>query len=96
MNCSQQPVVEAYQALYDLKLIARSKARKRRLEGNEYDLLLKFFEQKEQHRSTVIPYRDIFNISLTTCLRISEAPCVRIVVASVFHSNRQGAEVRYE
>ena len=77
MNCSQQPVVEAYQALYDLKLIARSKARKRRLEGNEYDLLLKFFEQKEQHRSTVIPYRDIFNISLTTCLRISEVTSLR-------------------
>ena len=77
VNCSQQPVIEAYQALYDLKLIARSKARKRRLEGNEYELLLNFFEQKEKHRSTVIPYRDIFNISLTTCLRISEVTSLR-------------------
>ena len=57
VNCTQQPVVEAYQALYDLKLIARSTTRKRRLEGNEYDRLLAFFEQKEKHRSTVIPYR---------------------------------------
>ncbi|HCL11543.1 MAG TPA: integrase, partial [Alteromonas sp.] len=72
VNCTQQPVVEAYQALYDLKLIARSTTRKRRLEGNEYDRLLAFFEQKEKHRSTVIPYRAIFKTSLATCLRISE------------------------
>ncbi|NKX19329.1 site-specific integrase [Alteromonadaceae bacterium A_SAG3] len=77
VNCTQQPVIEAYQALYDLKLIARSTARKRRLEGNEYDKLLAFFEQKEQRRSTVIPYRAIFKISLATCLRISEVTSLR-------------------
>jgi integrase len=72
VHCFQQPVVEAYQALYDLKLIGKSAPRSRRLENNEYDKLIKELSKKADHHCNLIPYVNIFKISLLTCLRISE------------------------
>lgn len=77
VHCNQQPVVEAYQALYDLKLIGKSTPRSRRLECNEYDKLLNELAKKAQHHCNHIPYVSIFKISLLTCLRISEVTSLR-------------------
>lgn len=77
INCNQQPVIDSYQALYDLKLIGKASARTRRLEANEYDILLEELAKKEHHHSNIIPYVDIFNISLLTCLRVSEVTSLR-------------------
>ena len=40
INVDDRPIVDAYPALHDLKLISRSNERERRLEGNEFERLL--------------------------------------------------------
>lgn len=77
VNCNQNCITESYQALHDLKLIGKSAQRERRLEGNEYDLLIGLFEKKQKHHCCKIPYSDIFLFSLDTCLRISEVTALR-------------------
>lgn len=72
INVDERPVIDAYPALHDLKLIARSKKRERRLEGNELVRLLVVLKEKENHHCCAIPYSDIFQISLLTCCRIGE------------------------
>lgn len=72
INADDRAIVAAYPALHDLKLIARSKKRERRLQGDELQLLLKELKKKEEHHACVIPYQDIFLISLLTCCRIGE------------------------
>lgn len=67
INVDERPVIDAYTALHDLKLIARSKKRERRLERNEFGRLLTVLKEKESHHCCHIPYADIFQISLLTC-----------------------------
>lgn len=77
VQCSEQAVIDSYQPLYDLKLIGKSKARDRRLEGNEYRLLEQTLVATEAHHCSQIPYVDILQVSILTCLRISEITSLR-------------------
>lgn len=72
VNTDERPVIDAYPALHDLKLIARSLKRERRLEKGEFERLMVELKNKEHHHCCVIPYADIFQISLLTCCRIGE------------------------
>ncbi|GAA6184910.1 site-specific integrase [Aliiglaciecola sp. NS0011-25] len=72
INITDQAVTEAYPALHDLKLISRSDRRERRLQGDEFQLLLTSLKRKESHPHCQIPYHDIFLLSILTCCRISE------------------------
>jgi integrase len=72
VNATETPVKEAYPALHDLQLIARSTKRDRRLTNNEIPTLLSALKEKEGHHSCIVPYADIFKISLLTCCRIGE------------------------
>lgn len=72
VNVDDRPIIDAYPALHDLKLISRSNERERRLEGNEFEILLDALKEKQQHHCCLIPYHDIFLISILTCCRISE------------------------
>jgi integrase len=72
INVDDRPIIDAYPALHDLKLIARSNERERRLESNEFELLLKELKKKQKHHCCIIPYHDIFLTSILTCCRISE------------------------
>ena len=72
INVDDRPIVDAYPALHDLRLISRSNERERRLEGNEFEILLDALKEKQQHHCCLIPYHDIFLISILTCCRISE------------------------
>lgn len=72
VNVSDQLIIDAYPALHDLKLVARSNQRERRLMGNEFQQLLEHLKIKELHRYCKIPYHDLFLLSIYTCCRISE------------------------
>ncbi|MBT1066146.1 site-specific integrase [Bowmanella sp. Y26] len=72
VNVDERPVIDAYPALHDLKLIARSARRERRLEQGEMQALLTELTNRSKHHCCIIPYVDIFRISLLTCCRISE------------------------
>lgn len=77
VSVDDRPVIDAYPALHDLKLIARSNKRERRLKGNELQQLLGELKSKEQHHCCIIPYSDIFLLSLLTCCRIGELCSLR-------------------
>lgn len=72
VNTNDHCIVAAYPALHDLKLIARSDKRERRLHGDELQQLLQELKKKEEHHACIIPYQDIFLISLLTCCRVGE------------------------
>lgn len=69
INVDDRPIVDAYPALHDLKLISRSNERERRLEDNEFEILLDALKVKQRHHCCLIPYHDIFLISIFTCGR---------------------------
>ena len=71
INVDDRSIVDAYPALHDLKLISRSNERERRLEKNEFEILLNALKEKQQHHCCLIPYHDLFLISILTCCRIS-------------------------
>ena len=67
-NC----VIMAYPALHDLKLISRSSIRDRRLQPSEFSMLIRGLKQRESHHCCKIPFSDIFEFSILTCLRVGE------------------------
>ncbi|MEZ9539497.1 tyrosine-type recombinase/integrase [Shewanella sp. 10N.286.51.B8] len=72
INIDDRPIIDAYPALHDLKLIARSNTRQRRLETDELQRLALALKEKENHHCCSIAYHDVFLISVLTCCRISE------------------------
>ena len=72
---SAAPIDEAMPLLIKLGLVARSKRRDRRLEGNEGKRLMAYF--KEQDKDAVIPMADIMDFALWTCRREGEICKVR-------------------
>ena len=72
---STAPIDEAMPLLTKLGLVARSKRRDRRLEGDEGRRLLAYF--KTQDKDAVIPMADIMDFALWTCRREGEICRVR-------------------
>lgn len=70
-------VIDAYAALHDLKLIARSNRRERRLEHSEQSQLLEQLRASEHHHASFLPLADLFELSLITCCRIGELCQIR-------------------
>lgn len=67
---STAPIDEAMPLLVKLGLVARSKRRDRRLEGDEGARLLAYF--KKQDEDAIIPMADIMDVALWTCRRQDE------------------------
>lgn len=65
-------IKESYSALKRLRLIGRSNQRQRRLVGNEQDFILEALKEYQTRQKVEIPYADLFEMSIITCLRISE------------------------
>lgn len=72
INASTQYHTEAIPVLINEKLIGRSAVRDRRPTKAELDLMLEGLKKREQHRSNIIPYSDILQISLLTAMRVGE------------------------
>lgn len=77
VNVSDTSVTHAYSALHDLKLIARSAKRCRRVSADEHSALLKEFQKMSLHHCNDIPYSALFMMSLITCCRIGELCALR-------------------
>jgi len=74
---NDQCVIDAYPSLHDLKLIGKSNRRTRRPTSEELDKLRGALEIREQHSGSTIPYIDILDFSILTCMRIGEVCSIR-------------------
>lgn len=71
-NANTHAHQEAIPTLVELGLISRSEQRSRRPTSHELEVMENGLKRRESHRSSIIPLVDIFNISILTCMRISE------------------------
>lgn len=62
----------AYPTLRRLQLVAKSEKRERRLKDGEFELFSQALLDYQRSSKSSIPLHDIFQLSLLTCLRISE------------------------
>ncbi|GGA80513.1 integrase [Neiella marina] len=76
-DVSDQCVVDAYPVLHDLTLIAKSERRSRRPTSKEIDKLKEGLKARESHRENKIPYIDILDFSILSCMRIGEVCAIR-------------------
>ena len=69
--------VQSIPTLTRLELIGKSKRRSRRPTASEIDLLLEALKQREAHHENTIPFCDILNFSILSCMRIGEVCRIR-------------------
>ncbi|WP_298441426.1 site-specific integrase [uncultured Ferrimonas sp.] len=62
----------AIPTLIDLKLIGKSKKRSRRPNSEELTKLEQGLKEREQHKASHIPFSDILQFSILTCMRVGE------------------------
>ncbi|TRX53475.1 tyrosine-type recombinase/integrase [Thalassomonas sp. M1454] len=72
INIDDTPIIESYPTMKRLQLIARSNQRQRRLKENEYEFILEALIKYQSKSRTKIPYADLYEMSILTCLRVSE------------------------
>lgn len=72
MEITEQPYVDAKPMLEQMNLIGKSQRRTRRLKKGEYEALEQGLKIREEHRSAHIPFVDIFQFSILTCMRLGE------------------------
>ena len=72
VNVNEESIVQAMSTLHTLRLIGKSNIRSRRPTELEIEKLSKALKEKEFHIETVIPYADIFQFSILSCMRIGE------------------------
>ncbi len=76
-DVNDQCVIDAYASLHDLQLIGKSNRRNRRPTTKELDKLRQGLEARQNHRVAEIPYLDILDFSILTCMRIGEVCSIR-------------------
>ena len=72
VDISEQVVVDSMATLNTLGLVGKPKVRTRRPSEVELDKLRLALESRELKQSSKIPFCDILNFSILTCMRISE------------------------
>ena len=55
-----------------MKLVGKSQKRTRRPTDNELERLIEALTERQKKRGSIIPFVDILNFSILTCMRISE------------------------
>lgn len=71
-NVNDQCVIDAYPVLHELELIGKSERRTRRPTEKELERLKEGLRQRESHRENKIPFIDILDFSILSCMRIGE------------------------
>lgn len=74
---SDEVFAQATPTLAKLELVGKSKRRSRRPTSSEIDLLLEALKDRETHRAGTIPFCDILNFSILSCMRIGEVCRIR-------------------
>ncbi|MBT0725171.1 site-specific integrase [Rosenbergiella sp. S61] len=77
IDYTKNPVIEARPILLQMGLIGKSKRRSRRPVSDELDRLLAGLEARGDHASAKIPFVDILNFSILSCMRIGEVCKIR-------------------
>jgi integrase len=72
INYTQNPAKEARPHLLKLGLIGKSNRRNRRPATEELDRLIERLRSRSEHSAAKIPYVDILNFSVLSCMRIGE------------------------
>ncbi|MCP4985536.1 MAG: site-specific integrase [Colwellia sp.] len=68
---------EAVPVLIEMKLVGKSQKRTRRPTQEEIDKLLVGLKEREKNNNNTIPFVDILNFSILTCMRIGEVCSLR-------------------
>lgn len=63
---------DAVPVLIDMKLVGKSQKRTRRPTENELERLIEALTERQKQQSSKIPFVDILNFSILTCMRIGE------------------------
>ncbi|WP_168416130.1 tyrosine-type recombinase/integrase [Erwinia amylovora] len=71
------PATDARPLLLQMGLIGKSKRRSRRPVSNELDRLLAALEARSEHIAAKIPFVDILNFSILSCMRVGEVCKIR-------------------
>jgi integrase len=72
IDTNDQCVVDAYPVLHELQLTGKSEKRSRRPTDKEIDLLKEELGKRAGHQSSLIPFVDILDFSILSCMRIGE------------------------
>lgn len=72
VDCDASIVESSMPMLVKRGLVGRSQRRTRRLEGNEFDVMMKGLAERQNTAPAIIPFCDLFEFSILTCMRISE------------------------
>jgi len=72
LDIDDRTIIESYPTLKRLRLIAKSDKRSRRLVSCEFEQVLTVLRHYQQRDEVQIPFADLFEMSVLTCLRISE------------------------
>lgn len=71
-DVNDQCIVDAYPVLHEMQLIGKSNRRTRRPTSVEIEKLKEGLKKRESHRESKIPYIDILDFSILSCMRIGE------------------------
>ncbi|WFQ80353.1 site-specific integrase [Xenorhabdus sp. SF857] len=77
INYTSNPAYEARSILTQMGLIGKGQRRSRRPEREELDRLIEALHKRSGHWKSKIPYEDILNFSILTCMRIGEVCKIR-------------------
>ena len=72
INIDDTVVKDARPLLIQMNLIGKSQRRTRRPVNDELDRIVKQLKKRQSHRNSKIPFVDILNFSILSCMRISE------------------------
>ncbi|KHN50690.1 tyrosine-type recombinase/integrase [Pectobacterium fontis] len=77
INYTENPVPYARVILVNMGLVGKSQRRSRRPASDELAMLEEGLRARQEHRSAAIPFVDILNFSILSCMRIGEVCRIR-------------------
>lgn len=77
INIDDTVIKDARPLLIQMNLIGKSQRRTRRPINDELDLLIEKLKERQSHQYSNIPFVDILNFSILSCMRISEICSLR-------------------
>ncbi|MEZ6938737.1 site-specific integrase [Aeromonas sp. S12(2024)] len=79
-------ILEARKTLNNLKLVGKAQKRTRRPVSDELERIIQGLEKRQSHSMAKIPYTDLLNFAILSCMRISEV--CKIKWSAVDEKNR--------
>lgn len=77
IDIDDKVIKDARPLLVQMNLIGKSQRRTRRPINDELKLLIEKLEERQSHQSSLIPFVDILNFSILSCMRIGEVCSLR-------------------